>query len=210
MALVLLMQLSVVLAVRNLQIASPLQAFTIWDVETKEELVTPRSRFLPKFKAGLEAEAKTKKQIAEKRDQKLQAAATSSNWAKEAAAADRQMRASDEQAVEQSFDRTVAQHEPTKNEKNPKAKNPNRYQFVGVINPASEETAISWYAREKPADSKWSVRLVHANRAAIIKDLFSRRKIDVFARYQNTGKKDEEMKTPVIESKYSVRQRSWK
>jgi hypothetical protein len=210
LSLVMLLQQSVVVAVRNLRIASPLQSFTIWDTEAKEEQATPRSRFLPKFKAGLEAEAKARKEIVEKRDQKLQADATSNDWAKQAASTTRRMFASDEKRAEEAFDKAVSQFDQSKKLKKKKATNPNQYQFVGVVNPASDGTPISWYAREKPRDSKWSVRLVHANRDAIVKDLYNRGKVDVFAKYENTGQKDEETRSPIITSEYSVKARSWK
>lgn len=205
------MQQSVVLAARNLRIASPLQSFTIWDAEAKEEQATRRSRFLPRFKVGLEAEANARKEIAEKRDQKLQAAATSSDWAKQAASTNRRMLASDEKQVEEAFDKAVAKFDQSVAEKKKKkTTNQNDYQFVGVVNPASDGTPISWFARRKPPNSKWSVRLVHANRDAIIKDLYNRGKVDVFGKYKNTGQKDEETKTPIITSQYSVKARSWK
>jgi hypothetical protein len=211
LCLVVLMQQSVVLAARNLRIASPLQSFTIWDAEAKEEQATRRSRFLPRFKVGLEAEANARKEIAEKRDQKLQAAATSSDWAKQAASTNRRMLASDEKQVEEAFDKAVAKFDQSVAEKKKKkTTNQNDYQFVGVVNPASDGTPISWFARRKPPNSKWSVRLVHANRDAIIKDLYNRGKVDVFGKYKNTGQKDEETKTPIITSQYSVKARSWK
>lgn len=209
-ALVLIIQQSVVSAVRNLRIASPLQAFTIWDAESKEEQTTPRSRFLPKFKAGLDGEAKARKKLVEKRDEKLKADATSSDWAKQAASANSRMRASDDKQVEEAFDQAVADFEKSNKPKKAKTRSKNEFQFVGVVNPPSEEEPIVWYARKKPADSKWSVRLVHANRGAIIKDLFNRGKVDVFAKYENTGKNDEETKTPIINSNYCVKDRSWK
>jgi hypothetical protein len=188
-----------------------LQSFTIWDAEAKEEQATRRSRFLPRFKVGLEAEANARKEIAEKRDQKLQAAATSSDWAKQAASTNRRMLASDEKQVEEAFDKAVAKFDQSVAEKKKKkTTNQNDYQFVGVVNPASDGTPISWFARRKPPNSKWSVRLVHANRDAIIKDLYNRGKVDVFGKYKNTGQKDEETKTPIITSQYSVKARSWK
>jgi hypothetical protein len=210
LSLVVLMQQSLVMAVRNLRIASPLQSFTIWDTEAKGEQATPRNRFLPKFKAGLEAEAKARKEIVEKRDQKLQADATSSDWAKQAASTTRRVFASDEKLAEEAFDKAISHFDQSKKLKDKKATNPNQYQFVGVVNPASDGTPISWYARKKPRDSKWSVRLVHANRDAIVKDLYNRGKVDVFAKYENTGQKDEETRSPIITSKYSVKARSWK
>ena len=74
--------------------------------------------------------------------------------------------------------------------------NPNKYQFVGLIKKpkttggsgGKEGDPIQWYARPKPRHAKWSVRLVHVNKDAIIKDLFDQGKIDIFAKYTNTGR----------------------
>ena len=58
--------------------------------------------------------------------------------------------------------------------------------------------------------AKWLVRLVHVNRGAILKDLFHAGKIDIFARYVNTGTRAEATnQQPVIASNYIVRERSW-
>lgn len=240
--------LQVVTAVRNLRIVSPLQALTIWDPVVREQTksrtgddgeetavgsaggkqpfspLTHRGRFLPKFKAGLEAEAEARKAIGLKRKQRLQeiaAAAGSaggggkkeSNWASRAASADERLRESEAKAVEKAFDDGVRKFEQQAGKSSvgkPKKKNENAYQFVGVVNSASSEPAITWYARTKPSNANWSVRLVHVNRAAIIKDLFNRGKVDVFARYDNTGKVDPDKNQPIVASKYTVRERSWK
>lgn len=209
----LLLCLIQVSAVRNLQIASPLQALTIWDPQVKDQVsTTPRKRFLAKFRAGLQAEARARKEIAAKQSQQLQLEAQTKNWAQRAAAADQQIRASEEARLEQAFDRAVAQVEEHQvpQSKAISAKNPNQYQFVGVVNPSSNETPITWYARKKPADAKWSVRLIHANRRAILKDLHNRGKVDIFAKYENTGQTSEESNIPVVQSQYNVRERSWK
>lgn len=192
-------------AVRNLRIASPLQAFTIWDRETPID--TPRSRFLPRLKAGLTAEVEARKSFAEKRKKRLQTDTMSSDWSTNAAAAERQLDVTEDRLAEQAFENAASR---VKIEMPSKGKNPNKYQFVGVINSNKAEAPITWYAREKPEDAKWSVRLIHVNRQAIIKDLFSRGKVDVFAQYENSGRRDEETNTPIITSKYSVRERSWK
>lgn len=199
-------------AIRNLRIASPLQALTIWDPEAKEEAASSRSRFLPRFKAGLEAEAKTRKKLAAKRQQRLQADATSSDWAKRAAAAERQTRESDERIIERAFDEAVQKYDAL-HEKAQKNPNENKYQFVGIVNPAgssSSDKPITWYARKKPADANWSLRLIHVNKQAIVKDLFNRGKVDIFAKYENTGDRDPETNQPLVTSKYTVRERSWK
>jgi hypothetical protein len=203
------------LAVRNLRIAAPLQALTIWDSDIKEAPIkTHRGRFLSKFKAGLEAESSARRSIAEGRNQRLQADASSNDWASKAASADGRIRRSEARYVEHAYDEALRHLEgkESKEKQGHKKKDTNRYQFVGVVNSASAgaKNPIQWYARKKPAFSNWSVRLVHVNRDAVIKDLFSRGKVDIFARYDNTGERDKETNQPIVASKYSVRERTWK
>jgi hypothetical protein len=201
------------LAVRNLHIVSPLQSLTIWDPEVKEAVMESgvgasfRSRFLPKFRAGLRAEVEARKRLASEAAQQVDA--TSNNWASQAASSERQQRMAKEKIVEQAYDEAVAQFD-AKTAMTIQRTNPNKYQFVGVIHPNDNEKPITWYARKKPATAKWSVRLVHVNRDAILKDLFNRGKIDIFGRYDNTGAKDATTNQPIITSKYFVRERSWK
>ena len=68
-ALQLLVCLSTAAAVRNLQIASPLYAFTIWDkpVDNSSEVApqTRRRQFLDKFKVGLRAETAVRQELAD-------------------------------------------------------------------------------------------------------------------------------------------------
>lgn len=195
---------------RLLRFASPLQSLTIPDSEVKEGLKSKRQQFLGRFKAGLQAETETRKDLAAKRTKELQdAAASGSDWAEKVADSERSRRQRENQLVEQAHDKAVASFDAANTKDAFKGKNPNAYQFVGVVKRRSDKP-ISWYARKKPADAKWSVRLVHVNQDAIIKDLFNRGKIDIFAKYKNTGKVDEETNVPVITSKYEVRERSWK
>jgi hypothetical protein len=196
-------------AVRNLRIVSPLQALTIPDPEVKEEITTARRHFLDRFKVGLEAESKARRELAEKKSEQLQADATAPDWAKQAASSVNRIRNADEKHIETAFDNAVAQFDRDRPSKKA-AKNSNRYQFVGLINSASSKTPIMWYARKKPTNARWSVRLVHADQAAIVKDLFNRGKVDIFARYENIGKASDETKGPIVESTYAVRERSWK
>jgi hypothetical protein len=205
-------------AVKSLQLVSPLQALTIWDSEFKEEPhPTFRCRFLSRFRVGLSAEVAARKQLAAAKadDESVQPVdASSKNWAGKAAAADRLRAMKNDQLVEQAYDSAVAQYDSeqasAKLRSQPR-KNPNRYQFVGVINEASSSRPpITWYSRKKPHNAKWSVRLVHVNREAIIKDLFNRGRVDVLAKYENTGKRDEATNQPIVTSKYIVRERSWK
>jgi hypothetical protein len=121
-----------------------------------------------------------------------------------------------------------------------------KYQFVGVINNKkigkvkstdkegqhvqNQQQPITWYAREKPIDSTWTVRLVHVNRRSIIKDLFDNGKIDIFASYKNLGPSTSSSTTatastssenqvsstsstslqPKVVAEYSVRKKTWK
>lgn len=196
-------------AIKSLRVVAPLKALTIWDPETKEvEPATRRGKFLPIFKARLQAEAKARKELKTKNDQQLKdSAATKKNasWAQNSALADRRRRLTDEQFVEDASDMAAAEAalSPPKMKKNS-----NTYQFVGVVNPKVSGKPIRWYARSKPAGSKWSVRLVHIDQAAVVTDLFRRGKVDIFAKYKNTGKVDPETNAPVVESKYTVRERS--
>jgi hypothetical protein len=188
------------LAVRNLQIASPLQTLTIFDPEV--DTTTHRQRFLPRFKAGMNAEQNTFKPH--------KADVSRDDWVKQATTTERR----NEKVLEKAYDEAVAKYEQLQQQvKKSQAHNANIYQFVGVIKKNknnTKESPITWYARKKPASAKWSVRLVHANRAAILKDLFQRGKIDIMASYQNTKQRDEVTNQQIVNVKYSVKERSWK
>lgn len=196
--LLLLCSLPLTIAVRKLRIASPLQALTLWD-HKDEKPSTPRQRFLPRFRAGLEAEAAVRKTS----EGTTATTDGSSNWAQNAAARGarlwRQTEAKAEAAFDQAFEATTTTTLPS-------SKSDNAYQFVGVVD---NQKVVTWYARPKPVDSQWSVRLVHANKAAIVKDLFQRGQVDVFAKYRNEGI-DEATKKLVVKGEYSVQERSWK
>ena len=198
---------SQVMAGKMIRFASPLQSLTIPDRDVKEELATKREQFLPRFRAGLKAEVDARRDIASKRTADVQAAAVSgSDWAENTISSERARRSFEEDLVEQAFDSAVA----TLDQKGKKSRKPDSaYQFVGVVNRKKSGKPITWYARPKPTDSKWSVRLVHVNKGAIIKDLFNRGKVDIFAKYKNTGKLDEETKAPIVTGEYEVRPRSW-
>ena len=195
-------------AFHRVRFASPLQSLTIPDpeVQGEEDLNSPRKRFLPKFLAGLGAERQARKEVAAARG-------------RQPYPSDLKERKKQEEAIiEQAYDQAVAGVESVEKtlERASKFlnKSRNKYQFVGVINRKAakdpEQKAITWYARKKPSSAKWSVRLVHVNQDAIIKDLFNRGKIDIFAKYKNTGKLDEDTKQPIVKSKYEVRERSWR
>lgn len=205
-------------AVRSLRIASPLQALTIWD----KEPTTPRGRFLPRFRAGLQAEQEVRQEYeaaSKASSGGAGAAATGEDWAQQAAVADQKNKSRVERAAAHAFEQAFKAAEKQTSETVTAAVVPprsNKYQFVGVINPEPAQRPITWYARPKPANANWSVRLVHVNRQAILYDLFRRGKVDFFAKYQNQGQKvvneetGESTRQPVIGAKYTVRERSWK
>ena len=216
-------------AVRKLQIAVPLQALTIWDPEVKEQVeeqggaATRRERFLSRFRVGLQAEVAERKKILEEQQQQQQAAAvetstaasSSKNWAAQAQALDRQRARDMEARVEQAYDQAVTSFDSSLRNKKFRKRNANQFQFVGVVNSATDSNKnnkppITWYARKKPAHANWSIRLVHVNREAVLKDLYNRRKIDVLGRYENTGQRDAKTGQAIVTAHYTVRQRSWK
>lgn len=99
------------------------------------------------------------------------------------------------------------------------------YQFVGVVNKNKQSTTnsnndVTWYARKKPKSSKWNVRLIHVNQDAVLRDLFVKGKIDLFAGYKNEGmgvvggsvEDGEESNNgrPKILGEYTVKERSWR
>ena len=207
-------------AVSRIQIVSPLQALTVWDPEVNKEEPTWRSRFLPRYKVGLEAEASVRKEYDNKR-KKLAAKATAAaakgkNWAARAQAAERDLQRAEDASVEAAYDRAVKDYETQKTREKRVTSvrhNRNQYQFVGLVQPSSAKQSgspITWYARKKPSKANWSIRLLHVNRPAVIKDLFEHGKVDLFASYSNTGRVDETSGLPVITGDYKIRERSWR
>jgi len=195
-------------AARFLQFASPLQTLTLPDAEVKETLQTKRQGFLSKYRVGLQAEADERRSLAAKRTKDIRdAALTGDDWADKLKSGQLSRRAMEEKLIEKAHDKAVSLVE--KQSKRSIGKSSKKYQFVGVVNRKGEKP-ITWYARPKPENSKWSVRLVHVNRDAIIKDLFNQGKVDIFAKYKNTGKMDEETNAPIVKSNYYVKKRSWR
>ena len=262
LATALLLQRHAVTAVRNIQVAVPLQSLTIWDPEvvvvpspslttlpsdTSTTAITSavppfsfRANFLSKFQKGLQAEVKARNTLQQQQQQDIASISNDSgpslvnskkkaqkqqqqHWATQAARNDQRQHEIREAIVERAYDEAIQQHEQEqeKVKSRPNRKNPNRYQFVGVINnhPNPEKhrnhEPITWYTRVKPKHAKWTIRLIHVNRAAILKDLYNQKKIDIFAHYQNESqdRKTTEGPTtmvPTVTGQYRVRERSWK
>jgi len=224
-------------AVREVRFVSPLQSLTIPDPELLDKapdassdgqgaLETPRRKFLPRFVAGLKAEDTMRQRLAVgeikvKDDEVLEADVSGKDWVGQAKVAEERHRRKEDSIIEKGYDAAIARYESSSAASaasTPKAKNPNKYQFVGLIDKSNPKKPIKWHARPKPAGAKWSIRLVHVNKDAIIKDLFDRGKVDIFAKYTNTGKMetkgegdaDKPTNVPIVTSKYEVRKRSWK
>lgn len=216
-------------AVREVQFVSPLQSLTIPDPEHVEKhpesemgsLETPRRRFLPRFLAGLQAENTVREQIAMGRintsgDDDVDV--SGKDWVGKTKAAEERRRLKEDAIIEKGFDAAMAKYDAQAATAAPKAENPNKYQFVGLLDRTNPKKPIMWHARPKPSGAKWSVRLVHVNKDAIIKDLFDQGKVDIFAKYTNTGKfqtkgEGENAKPtsiPIVTSQYEVRERSIK
>mmetsp|Transcript_52918 Transcript_52918/g.57447 ORF Transcript_52918/g.57447 Transcript_52918/m.57447 type:complete len:419 (+) Transcript_52918:28-1284(+) len=223
-------------------------------------LETPRKRFLPRFLAGLKAEDQVREGIAigqvkvpttDTDDHDF----SGSDWVGKIKSIDERRKYQEDKVVGKAHDSAVELFEQ-KLRRNQKVKqeNSNQYQIVGVINSSRRNNQkkqnrknktkgkgpISWYARPKPKNAKWTIRMIHVNKDAIIKDLFDRGKIDIFAKYTNTGrtsttsdidkqrqleqkeeklaqegtststKKKKEGLVPIVTTKYEARERSWK
>lgn len=208
----------------NLRFASPLQCLTIWEEKQKVDATTPRSRFLKKFKAGLEAEVETRKALKARNEQALlkleEKEGDTHDWAKKAATLERRQRREEDLLVEEAYDEAIKSFITSHQQKQDALQkttrsNPNKYQFVGVINnnsdaASSTKNPITWYARKKPPKATWSLRLIHVNRDAIIKDLFTRGKVDILACYKNTGELDKETNQCIVKTEYIVKERSWR
>ena len=226
--------LSPVRGVRQLQIVAPLHSLTIADPEVQrdgDEAGSPvssfRSQFLSKFRVGLQAEVKARKALQDATASNEPPSTTGSvHWATQAAMNDQKKHSMQEKIVEKAYDEAVASI-PLHSAPSQRRTNRNQYQFVGVIQDktSSNEPPIVWYTRKKPKLAKWTVRLIHPHRDAILKDLYDRGKIDIFAHYTNQGILQESTDTatttsssvapkvsyqPTIQCRYTVRERSWK
>ncbi len=204
---------------QTLKFISPLQSLTIFPKEVEETSSTPREKFLPKFKVGLEAEKKAKEFLLRRNsgfDDEDEF--VGKGWEERAAERERVRAEKEDQFVEKAYDRAVAKMADDNGGPNVAGKgSTSKYQFVGVIQPPGSEKKVKWYARKRPSSSKWNVRLLHANRDAIVRDLFVNGKVDVFAKYANTGKlrdvpKEGEdvppTRRPLIQVDYNVKKRN--
>jgi len=223
-----------------LRFVSPLRTYTVFDPDPASSsssdaaINAPRRKFFPRFRAGLAAERREREAIKDELQAELLSEAEGGDnsegygreWAAMEEAKDEVRRGAEEARVERAHDRAVAAYDRRSTGRaaiasltpsGARAKADGKdLQFVGVINPGRvADKKVTWYARPKPATSKWSVRLVHVNRDAVLRDMFTAGKIDVFGSYINSGKKvldrdGEPTLQPALEGKYTVRSRNWR
>ena len=124
-----------------------------------------------------------------------------------------------ESDLDEGFSKVGLKKEHISGSSSPKRKN--KYQFVGVVQTGNKKN-VKWYARTKPKNSKWSVRVINVDKAALLRDLFVRGKIDIYGEYKNKGipvipagtegdnEEDTPNRTAIIEADYKVKERSWK
>jgi hypothetical protein len=213
-------------AVRDLQIVTPLQALTIPDGGFDTVDLSRRQAFLERFRAGVEAEMKV---LDRKKNLYYDGSTAITAGVSAAAGLDFLSDKEAERAFEMATSNVAAQQETRRKLQTNGfgggggRQKQQQYQFVGVIQPAGDSSSttsstggggggaaatISWYARPKPKDARWSMRLVHVNREAVIKHLFDQGKVDIYGKYQTVV--DAETGERKVESKYTVTPRSWR
>lgn len=219
---------------KTLQFISPLQSLTIFPKEDVKEYKSPRDDYLAKLRAGLNAEERARESITSQRSRDIEkdnSEYVGPGWDQKSLEKEKTRLENEALRLEQAFDAGVRKYEKSsakarsleKKKEASKSSKRSDYQFVGLIQPPADESTpvVKWYARKRPSDSssKWNVRLIHVNRDAIIRDLFVQGKVDIYGEYINTGNvaADEGLGVtstvlgkPLIEGKYSVRERSWR
>mmetsp|Transcript_25541 Transcript_25541/g.29171 ORF Transcript_25541/g.29171 Transcript_25541/m.29171 type:complete len:327 (-) Transcript_25541:44-1024(-) len=203
---------------KTLKFLSPLQSLTIFSKDLSE--TTPRDDFLPKFKAGLTAEKRIKESLARRReltDGGEFDEYAGKGWEKKVEERERLRAEKEDEIVERAWDRTTSPFRKKEEAVTASSTSGSAYQFVGVVQPPKSDQKVKWYARKRPAGSKWNVRLLHVNKDAIIRDLYTNGKVDIMGKYINTGKLMDEPKEgetpsntmrPLIKAEYSVKPRS--
>lgn len=212
--------------IKPLQFISPLQTFTIFNKDCIEK--SPRKIFFPKFRAGILAEKMARDTIAKTSEMCDDGEVSNEmDLSKMAGKVDAFKEKAKAKKIERLYNNYMNRLFPNDsvntNGKVVNKKSVSKYQIVGIVRPPSiGGKAIDWYARKRPANSKWYVRLVHPNRDAILRDLFIHGKIDIYGEYINTGKVSDQLGgdnnhgqipigvKPLIEGKYTIRKRSWR
>jgi hypothetical protein len=196
---------------QTLKFLSPLQSLTIFPKEIPT--TTPRDDFLPKIKKGLEAEKNAREHVVKQSELNDEVEYTGQGWEKRSEESEKTRAEMEDQYVQRAYDRAIEGFEEAK----PLKVEGSKYQFVGVVQPRESGKKVKWYARKRPSSSKWNLRLLHVNRDVILRDLFVNGKVDVFAKYSNSGKPKDELKEgedpsaprrPLINAEYNIKKRS--
>jgi len=211
----------------TLRFVSPLQSLTLFSKSETRTHRSPRTEFLPRFREGIAAEKRIRDDISREAglygDDEY---GDEDGWERKSEEEERRREEGDEERVGGAYDRAAAVVGTEGGGGGGGNVARSKYQFVGVVqNPSGVqigddgEKKIRWYAKKRAKGSKWNLRLVHPNREAIIKDLYSRGKVDICGEYINTGKSKEvpsglvdksTVPMPIIKGKYSVKERSWR
>ena len=197
-------------------LSSPLKTLTIFNSKSPPA----RTTFLSKFKKGISFQNKARKELQEEEQLRKKREEDGvkvlyeeeeyeeGQWAEYSLSKEEELMARKRRKLEDAFDKGF------QSVKTPRSsRKSSEYQVVGVILP---ENGVKWYARKKPTKSNWNVRLVHVDKAALIRDLFVNGKVDLYATYQNKGRaaiddgEEGEKKGIDIEPIYSIRERNWK
>jgi hypothetical protein len=212
-----------------LQFASPLQSFTIFD-KSSSGSSSPRSKFLPRLRAGLLGERRAREVVNnELRSYSSSTSSSDGGWAEHSAQQEELRKKAIDKKIERGYDeatriydRKLAARLAAASSTADKNKSKSLYQLVGVINTnKSNKKEVTWYARPKPYNSNWNIRLIHVNRDAVLRDLFVKGKIDLFGGYRNQGmgvsggdsgedKVGVEGRKPRVLGEYTVKERSWR
>ena len=191
-------------------------------------MTSPRGKFLPRLRAGLLGERRAREVLnSELRSPISDGDLSDGGWAEHSAKAEELRKKSMEGRIERGYDEATKLYDAKlaardSGRSTSGAESSSAYQFVGVVNKDSSEGEVSWYARKKPQNSKWNMRLIHVNRNAVLRDLFVKGKIDLYGGYKNegmgiigggsgeeSGNEGNALKPNVL-GEYSVRERSWR
>jgi len=218
--------ISVKKIIKPLQFISPLQTYTIFTKDCIEK--SPREIFIPKFRAGIMA-GKIARESIEKTSEIHDTCKVYNemDWSKMVENIDsfkgKENAKKNERKYNKYINRLFYNNSVKSNGKAVKKKWISKYQIVGVVRPPGiGRKEIDWYARRRPENSNWYVRLVHPNIDAILRDLFIHGKIDIYGEYINRGNVLDKYSgdnnhsqipiggKPLIEAKYNIRKRSWR
>jgi len=207
--------------------SSPLKTLTIFNNgmgTTSKRFTSARATFLQKFKGGISSQNIARNEMKEEENRRKKreeegsvVLATETEEAEEIGQWEeyslskeeevmRERRSKMEEAFEKGFNSVKV------GTKSSKKNGDSAFQIVGVVLP---EQGVKWYARKKPKDAKWNVRLMHVDKAALLRDMFVNGKIDVYAKYENKGRhqssqteESDEANSVHVEPVYSVRERN--